>query len=280
MFLFRTSDAGFHRYVQRIEQFPTLDRGDELRLARAAVAGDRSAANQLVCSNLRYVVRIAARYQGYGFRLADLVGEGNLGILEAMRRFEPERGLRFMTYAAYWVRALVLGHILRQWSLVGVGTGPLQSKMFFRLHRERAQLMARLGDRDEATARLARKFGTTPARVLEMEQRLDGRDMSLDAPVYADGETTRIEQLRADGADAEARVAEAEERDAAVRLLDHAMLALDPRETLIVRRRLLADDPATLAQLGSELHLSRERVRQIEVRARKKLRHALEARAA
>ncbi len=246
-------------------------------MARLAKAGDRDASNQLVCANLRYVVRIASPYQGYGFRLADLVSEGNLGLLEAIRRFEPERGLRFMTYAGYWVRALVLGHILRQWSLVGVGTGPLQSKMFFRLHRERARLSARLGgDREEATLLLARKFGTTTARILAMEQRLDGHDVSLDAPVGPETATQRIELLRDEHEDQETATAAAEERDLAGRRVWSAMQKLDSRESMIVKRRLLTDEPATLAELGDELHLSRERVRQLEVRARGKLRRALE----
>lgn len=280
MFFFRASDAGFAHYLEKIEAFPVLDREAEAVLTHAAVAGDRLAADRLICSNLRYVVRIASRYQGYGFRLADLVSEGNLGLLEAIKRFEPARGLRFMTYAGYWVRALILGHILRQWSLVGVGTGPLQSKMFFRLHRERGKLQARLGDREQATARLATKFGTTQERILEMEQRLDGHDVSLDAPAFADGDAQRIDLLRDDQDNAEDRVAGAEERQRAEHRIWRAMKALDARESMIVRRRLMTDEPATLAELGTELNLSRERVRQIEARARQKLRRALEPQAA
>ncbi|HWB79432.1 MAG TPA: sigma factor, partial [Nannocystaceae bacterium] len=145
MFDALSTDQGFSRYLSAIERYPVLDRERELALSTAYQRGDKASGDLLVCCNLRYVVKIAHGYRGYGFRINELVAEGNMGLLQAVRRFEPERGLRFMTYASYWVRAHVLSYILKHWSLVGVGTGPMQSKLFFRLHREKAKLAARLG---------------------------------------------------------------------------------------------------------------------------------------
>src|SRR5215470_2643127 len=163
-------EDGFSRYLDQIKHYPRLDRQAELRLARRYKrTHDRAALDALIQSHLRDVVAIASQYRGYGFRLADLVEEGNIGLLEAVRRFDPGRNLRFMTYAAYWVRAYILAHVLKQFSMVGVGTGPLQSKLFFRLARERARLTSELGDKaSQITEALAAKFQTTAGRVEEM----------------------------------------------------------------------------------------------------------------
>ena len=271
---FTDRDVGLARYLAEIERYPVLLRDEELDLCRRARTGDRDAADRVVTSSLRYVAKIVAGYGGHGFRTGDLIAEGNLGLLSAIRRFEPARGLRFMTYAGYWVRAFILGHILRQWSLVGVGTGPLQSRMFFRLSRERSRLQARLGDDPSVTKRLARKFGTSGETVVQMLHRLEGDDVSLDAPAFGDGPTS-LDRLVSGEPDQEERWQKSE-RDAAVRgVLDEVMAAMDTRETLIVRRRLLSDEPATLAQLGRKLGVSRERVRQLEQRVKVKLRAAL-----
>ena len=152
----------------------------------------------MVRANLRFVVKMASHYRGYGFRIADLVEEGNIGLLEAVKRFDPSRNLRFMTYAAYWIRAYILAHVLKQWSLVGVGTGPLQSKMFFRMARERAKISAALGDALSEQAmeqRLAEKFGTTPERIRDMTGRLGGKDHSLDMAAFQDGSVSELEML-------------------------------------------------------------------------------------
>jgi RNA polymerase sigma-32 factor len=222
-------------------------------------------------------VAIASHYKGYGFRLSDLVEEGNIGLCEAVQRFDPSRNLRFMTYAAYWVRAYVLAHVLKQFSMVGVGTGPLSSKLFFRLARERAQLTTQLGDGNESIASsLAARFHTTEDRVAEMAQRLDRRDASLDAQLYLDGDGTLLDSLRDEGATQEDLAAEAE-RDARVRGTVAKMWEqLDERERVIVEKRLLVDgEEATLADLGKRFGLSRERVRQLEERLKGKLRRAL-----
>ena len=270
-------DSGFQHYLGRIQKYPPLSREEEIVLARRWLGQqDRAAAEQLVKANLRFVVKIAAGYRGYGFRIADLVEEGNLGLLEAVKRFDPERGRRFMTYAAYWIRAFILAYVLKSWSLVGVGTGPLQSKLFFRLQRERARMAARLGTGGDADRRLARKFGTSEDRIREMQHRLDGRDQSLDALVFRDGHATGLDMLADDHASQESGYAQ-HERDLMVReRLSEAMRLFDARENYIVRSRLLADERLTLAEIGRQLKLSRERVRQIETRLKAKLRRALE----
>ncbi len=271
-------DDGFARYLHLIKQYPRLDRQAELRLARRYKrTRDRAASDALVHSHLRDVVAIASQYRGYGFRLSDLVEEGNIGLLEAVKRFDPSRNLRFMTYAAYWVRAYILAHVLKQFSMVGVGTGPMQSKLFFRLARERALLSTQLGDNEQSiVASLAHKFGTSEERVLDMTQRLEKRDASLDAQIYLDGDATLLDTLRDDGADQEERTVVGQ-RDAAVRTaVERLWPDLDERERAIVVQRLLADgEEATLADLGKRFGLSRERVRQLESRVKMKLRRAL-----
>ena len=272
-------DDGFSRYLHQIKQYPRLDRNAELRLARRYKrTRDMHAADLLVQSHLRDVVAIASQYRGYGFRLSDLVEEGNIGLLEAVRRFDPSRNLRFMTYAAYWVRAYILAHVLKQFSMVGVGTGPLQSKLFFRLARERARLSTQLGENESSiVTSLAKQFGTSEARVLDMAQRLEKRDASLDAQIYMDGDATLLDTLRDDGQDQEEDALRSQ-RNAAVRTaVERIWTELDEREKAIIVQRLLADgDEATLADLGKRFGLSRERVRQLESRVKMKLRRALQ----
>lgn len=275
----RDDDSGFSRYLQDIQKVPKLDRETELKLARRWQRNkDRRAADALLEPNLRYVVSIASQYRGYGFRMSDLVEEGNIGLCEALRRFDPSRGLRFMTYASYWIRAYILAHVLKQWSMVGIGTGPLQSKMFFRLHRERARIRA-LGGDDGAggdSGQLAEVFQASEDRVARIAERLDGRDVSLDAQAYRDGEATILETLRDETPDQEHMTAESQ-RDARVRTaISRIWAELDERERLIITERLWTDDEKTLAELGRILRLSRERVRQLEERVKRKLRRALE----
>src|SRR5215831_12917911 len=204
-------DAGLQHYLSAISKYPILTREQEVAYARRFLDdGDQSAAHVLVTSNLRFVVKIALGFRGYGFKVSDLVEEGNLGLLEAVRRFDPERGRRFMTYAAFWIRAYILAYVLRSWSLVGVGSGPLQSKLFFRLQRERARLATRLGSGADVERRLARKFHTTEDRIRDMEQRLDRRDSSLDSVAFREGAVTMLDLLPDHSADQEARCGAAE----------------------------------------------------------------------
>jgi RNA polymerase sigma-32 factor len=273
----RQDDLGFARYVAEIKKVPKLDREAELRLARRwRKQRDQESADALIRPNLRYVVSIAAQYRGYGFRMADLVEEGNIGLMEALRRFDPARNLRFMTYASYWIRAYILAHVLKQWSIVGIGTGPLQSKMFFRLHRERAKISASGGD-TEMSGSLATVFGASEARVAAIAERLDSRDVSLDAQLFRDSAMSLGDTIADDAASQETTTAFAQ-RDARVREAVAAVWPdLDDRERKIVSERLFTDgEEKTLAELGRELRLSRERVRQLEERVKRKLRHALE----
>ena len=270
-------DDGYHAYLNQLQHHSPLDPKTELRLARRwKKHGDQTAAHRLVTSNLRFVVKIANGYRNYGLRVADLVEEGNVGLLEAVKRFDPERGHRFMTYAAYWVRAYILAHVLKQRTLVGVGTGPLQSKMFFRLARERARLTSlggtEPGDMDQ---RLAEVFGTTPERVREMAGRLEGRDVSLDMEIFDDGPTRGLDMLVDGHAGTEEVCADAE-RDRLVReRVAAAMEGLSQRERYIIEHRLLTDEGSTLAEIGSTLGISRERVRQLEERLKSKLARTL-----
>jgi RNA polymerase sigma-32 factor len=275
MFTAFRSEEGFQHFLTTIERYPVLDRERELALARAYHDGDKAAGDLLVCCNLRYVVKIALGYRGYGFRIGELVGEGNLGLLQAVRRFEPERGLRFMTYASYWVRANVLSHILKHWSLVGVGTGPMQSKLFFRLHREKARLLAQTGESEHITARLAETFQCSEDRIRKMEQRIDSRDLSLDAKAYREGTVSIMETLADGGPTQEASFAQGEVAHIVRERVTDALERLDEREQQIVKLRLLGGEKRTLSELGKQLGLSRERVRQLEQRVKSKLRRSL-----
>jgi RNA polymerase sigma-32 factor len=269
-------DAGFQKYLAAISRYPILTREQEIDLARRyRDDSDQVAAHALATANLRFVVKIAAGFRGYGLKLTDLVEEGNLGLLEAVKRFDPERGRRFMTYAAFWIRAYILAYVLKSWSLVGVGTGPLQSKLFFRLSRERARIAARLGTGADVEKKLARKFGTTEERIAEMEQRLDRRDSSLDVMAFRDGNVTVLEMLADSHPTQETYMGDAE-RDRVVRdRVRKALVDLDAREVMIVKKRLLCEEPVTLAELGRTMGLSRERVRQLEERVKAKLRRVL-----
>lgn len=269
------SEKGFKQYLASIERYPKLDRAGELSLATEYHAGDKSKGDLLVSCNLRFVVKIAVGYCGYGFKLSDLVAEGNIGLLQAVRRFEPERGLRFMTYASYWVRAHVLSYILKHWSLVGVGTGPMQSKLFFRLQREKAKLLARTGSSENITAKLAETFQCTEDRIRRMEQRIDGRDLSLDAKAYRDGTVSILETLEGTGASQETTLSRTEVSSLVRERVEEALTRFDQREQVIVRERLLGAQKRTLSDLGQQLGLSRERVRQLEQRIKGKLRRTL-----
>jgi RNA polymerase sigma-32 factor len=276
-----SEEPGFQAYVEAVERFPVLSREDELALAqRWRAQGDRRAADALVQSHLRSVVKIAKKYRGYGIYLSDLVAEGNLGLLEAVDRFEPERGLRFFTYARHWVRAFILAHVLKHWSIVDLGTTALQSKMFFRLQAEHSRLMTSLGEGDDSIeSRLADKFQTSREQVSANLQRLGRRDASLDAPVL-DGSITFVDTLQNDGIDQESQMASAELSSVVRAAVEEIRPTLDCRERMIMDERLLpADgDGTTLAAIGRQLGLTRERVRQLEAGVKVKLRTVLDRR--
>ncbi len=266
-------------YIARVQAIQPLSREDEYALAcRVRDRDDHEAARRLVEANLRYVVAIALSYRRYGVRVADLVSEGNVGLMIALKKFDPDRGTRFVTYAAHWIRAYVLDHVIRAWSIVGVGAGPLRSKVFFRLRREKAKILASTSDPVEANERLAEKFGTTTEKITMLAHRLEARDVSLDAKVFDDGAATVLDTLPSGGISQEEAYMGQERSSAIVACVREAVEKLDPRERFIVEVRMMADgqDELSLAEIGRRLGVSRERARQLEARAKQKIRRHLE----
>lgn len=256
----------------------SLDRETEMQLAVAwRDHQDEAAAARLVQAHMRYVVATAVKYRRYGVPLDELISEGNFGLVHALRKFEPERGFRFVTYAAYWIRAYILNYIIRSWSLVGSGSGVLRSKMFFRLRRERVKLANLIGDRDAAEAALAEKLGTNREQLSNMLRRLEARDVSLDTKVFDDGSTTLLDTLVSKAEGQDEHVYGEETRSEVSAWVKSAMQNLDKRERYIVEQRLMADneDKLSLAEIGRTLGVSRERARQLEARAKNKLKAQL-----
>jgi RNA polymerase sigma-32 factor len=272
--------ATLSQYIARVQAIQPLSREHEYELAcLVRDYDDAEAARQLVEANLRYVVAIALSYRRYGVRLADLVSEGNLGLMIALRKFDPTRGTRFVTYAAHWIRAYVLDHVIRAWSIVGVGAGPLRSKVFFRLRREKAKILASTSDAVEANERLAERFGTTPDKITMLAHRLEARDVSLDGKVFDDGAATLLDTLPGNGPTQEEAYMGEERSHAIHDRVREAIEKLDPRERFIVEFRMMADGPdeLSLAEIGRRLGVSRERARQLEARAKQKIRRHLES---
>jgi RNA polymerase sigma-32 factor len=267
------------RYIAKVQQIDRLSREDEHALAcRYRETGDAGAAKALIEANLRYVVSIALSYRRYGVRVGDLISEGNVGLMIALKKFDPSRGTRFVTYAAHWIRAYVLDHVIRGWSIVGVGAGPLRSKVFFRLRRERAKILASTSDVDAANDQLAARFGTTTERLATFAQRLEARDVSLDAKVFDDGAATVIDTIPSMLPSQEDTFLSKERSDDVEARVRAAVRELDPRERFIVETRVMADgaDELSLAEIGRRLGVSRERARQLEARAKSKLKRRLE----
>lgn len=259
-------------YIATIRRAPKLDREQELELARRFKAGDTRAGERVAAANLRHVVTIALGYRRYGLPLADLIAEGNFGLAYALGRFDPERGFRFMTYAAYWIRTHIVDHVIRSWSLVGGGSGPLRSKLFFKLRRERGKIANLLGEGDETDAVLAERLGIERSRLDSMLRRLDARDVSFDAEPVP-GSTRKLADTLIAPEDQEQLLGDREFGARLGTAVHLALDALDERERYIVERRLMADDEdeLSLAQIGRSLGVSRERARQLEERAKKKL---------
>ena len=269
------SSASLDRYIRQVRAIPRLSREDEHALAIRVLDDDQEAADKLVQANLRYVIAIAVQYRRYGIPLGDLIAEGSVGLVTAVRKFDPYRGTRFVTYAGYWIRAFVLEAVVRSSTMVGAGSGPFRSKLFFRLRRERARLSNVIADPEELMQKLASEFDTTVEKMTELLRRLDQREISLDAPAYNDSDSTLVELLPG-SSERQDVIIERERRDSGIRkCLADALSVLDERERLIVEKRILSDDSVSLASLGRELGVSRERARQLEVRAKKKLRSEL-----
>lgn len=269
-------DRRLAAFMERVRAVPRLDREQERKLALAARDGDEEAGHRLVEANLRFVVAVALQYRRYGIPLAELIAEGSVGLMMAVRRFDPDRGTRFVTYAGYWIRAYVLELVVRSSRMVGAGSGVLRSKVFFRLRRERAQLASVEPDPERRLRLLAERFDVSEERMSAMLRQLDARDLSLDVAVNPGSETRMLDTLRHDGVDQESELMQDEER-ARLRAGMHVALdALDQRERYIVEQRILGDDELSLAELGRRLGVSRERARQLEARAKRKLRRHLE----
>ncbi|MCW0181785.1 RNA polymerase sigma factor RpoH [Zavarzinia sp.] len=271
-------EGSLSRYLSEIRKFPMLEPGEEFMLAKAwREHGDSEAAHRLVTSHLRLVAKIAMGYRGYGLPVSELISEGNVGMMQAVKRFEPDKGFRLATYAMWWIRAAIQEYILRSWSLVKIGTTAAQKKLFFNLRRMKGKLAAlEEGDlRPEHVTQIAHNLAVTEAEVVSMNRRLAAPDHSLNAPLRIDGEGEWQDWLVDETPNQEVRLAEREEMDIRRGLLNDAMGGLTDRERDILQRRRLVEDPVTLEDLSQEYGISRERVRQIEVRAFEKLQKAM-----
>jgi RNA polymerase sigma-32 factor len=260
-----------------------LERQEEYRLVkRWREHGDRDAAHKLVTSHLRLVAKIAMGFRGYGLPMSDVISEGNIGLLQALERFEPEKGFRFTTYATWWIRASIQEYTLRSWSLVRIGTTANQKKLFFNLRKAKSKIAARdEGDlRPDQVKLIAQRLGVTEQDVVNMNRRLGG-DASLNAPIREDGDSGEWQNsLVDDHADQETMLLESEELDNRRKALASALFVLNDRERRIFETRRLSEDPITLAELAEEFSVSRERVRQIEVSALEKVQNAVKHRVA
>ena len=270
-------------YLDGVRRFAMLERDQEYKLAkRWREHGDRDAANQLVTSHLRLAVKVAMNYRGYGLPVSEIISEGNVGLLQALDRFEPDRGFRFSTYAVWWIRAAIQDYILRSWSLVKIGTTASQKKLFFKLRSAKNKIAAmQSGDmRPDQVALIAKNLGVTDQEVVDMNRRLGG-DSSLNAPIHDEGEAREWQDFLVDQSPSpEALLAVRDETDRQQKALTHAIGLLDPRERRIFEARHLTEQPMTLEDLAVEFNVSRERVRQIEVRAFEKVRKAAKNRVA
>jgi RNA polymerase sigma-32 factor len=273
-----SSEGGLSRYLQEIRRFPMLSADEEYVLAkRWREHADADAAHKLVTSHLRLVAKIAMGYRGYGLPVSELISEGNVGMMQAVKRFDPERGFRLATYAMWWIRASIQEYILHSWSLVKMGTTAAQKKLFFNLRRIKGQ-MRHLEEGDlppESVKKIAKSLAVTEDDVVQMNRRLAAPDRSLNAPVRQEGEGEWQDWLVDPAESQETRLVESDELKQRTRLLTDALKMLNPRERFILTERRLKEDPATLEDLSGKYGISRERVRQIEVRAFEKLQKAI-----
>jgi RNA polymerase sigma-32 factor len=269
--------GGLPRYLDEIRKFPMLERNEEFTLAKDwREKGDRGAAHRLVTSHLRLVAKIAMGYRGYGLPIGEVVSEGNVGLMQAVKRFEPDKGFRLATYAMWWIKAAIQEYILRSWSLVKMGTTANQKKLFFNLRKAKGRISA-LDEGDlkpDQVAQIAIKLGVPQQEVIDMNRRLSG-DTSLNAPLREEGEGEWQDWLVDNSPSQETVLAREQEGQNRLSALRDALSVLNPRERRIFEARRLSDDPITLEDLSGEFGVSRERVRQIEVRAFEKIQEAV-----
>jgi len=268
-------DTALADYISRVRSIPRLSREVEHDLALAALQGNADSAHRLVEANLRFVVAVALQYRRYGIPVSELIAEGSLGLILAVRKFDPERGTRFVTYAGYWIRAYVLDLVVKSSSLVGGGSGALRSKLFFRLRRERARVANQEQDQNRIVEELAQRFHVDTERMSRMLRQIDARDVSLDVSTHADSALTMLDTLQDEGASQEEELLASEQKHGLNDRLGVALGTLDRRERYIVEQRIMGEDEMSLAELGRRLGVSRERARQIEARAKRKLRKRL-----
>lgn len=262
-------------YVSQINQFPLLTAEEEFKLAvRYSKHNDMEAAEKMVVSNLRFVVKIAHEYRNYGVKLLDLIQEGNIGLMHAVKKFDPYKGYRLISYAVWWIRAYIQNFIIKSWSLVKIGTTQAQRKLFFKLNQAKRKLQG-ISLKNPEFGEIAESLNVKEAEIQEMDLRLNNRDLSLDATISDESESSHIDCLIFEGEDQEKELIKKEETVLAKRNIDRALSELNDRESYIVRNRIMADNPETLQKIGDRFNITRERTRQIEKGALKKLRTAI-----
>jgi len=258
-------------YLVQINQFPLLTQEEEFQLAvRYRKYDDIESAQKLITSNLRFVVKVAFEYKSYGVKIQDLIQEGNIGLMMAVKKFNPYKGYRFISYAIWWIRAYMQNFIIKTWSLVKIGTTQAQKKLFYKIGKVRKALEAD-GENEKRYELLARDLDVAKEDIIEMEQRMSSRDLSLDTPFDEGKELTHLELLREESLNQEEAIAQEEEKKIREREVQNAMKRLNDKEVYVIKSRIMAEEPLTLQQIGDHLKLSRERVRQNESEALKKL---------
>jgi len=272
-----SSEDGLRRYLQEIARIPMLEPKEEVELSRRwRDDGDVNAAHRLVTSHLRLVAKIAFKYRGYGLPVGDLIAEGNIGMMQAVKRFDPEKGFRLSTYAIWWIRASMQEYILRSWSMVKIGSSAAQKRLFFNLRKIKQKIgangaISERGMSDEQVSDIARILDVSNQDVIDMDQRMSGQDVYLNSAAYQDGEAEKMDLLESPGENQETMMANHQESSHKKGLLQRALATLSERERDILSRRRLQETPDTLEDLSKVYNISRERVRQIEVRAFEKL---------
>ncbi|GAB5459396.1 MAG: RNA polymerase sigma factor RpoH [Henriciella sp.] len=272
-------EQGLSRYLSEIRKFPMLAKDEEFMLARRWLEHeDSEAAEKMVTSHLRLVAKIAMGYRGYGLPMAEVISEGNVGLMQSVKKFDPDKGFRLATYAMWWIRASIQEYILRSWSLVKLGTTAAQKKLFFNLRRMKGEIKALDSGqlRPEQITEIATKLNVPEKDVISMNGRMSGSDASLNAPMGAEGDMEWMDWLEDDEPNQAEEFAQNQEFDARMELLQGAMADLSEREQHIITERRLTDEPKTLEQLSEVYNVSRERIRQIEVRAFEKLQKAMQ----
>ncbi|HLL52798.1 MAG TPA: RNA polymerase sigma factor RpoH [Myxococcaceae bacterium] len=272
-----SSSGSLSMYLSEINQYKLLTQEEEQKLARRFQKGDLQAGHTMVTSNLRFVVKVAYEYRSYGIKMSDLIQEGNIGLMKAVQKFDPDKGIRLISYAVWWIRAYIQNYILKSWSLVKLGTTQAQRKLFFSLARTRREL-EKYNDGETTIANvdeIAKRLHVKPGEVREMEQRMGGRDLSLDAPMGEDGGNSHVDFVVSQAVSQDDEFADKEEAGIINERVKMALLRLDPRERFIIEQRVMNERPMTLKELGEHFGFSRERARQLEIRAKDKLKNEL-----